>query len=295
MDAESETGHAAEVVAVAVAVDSAPDLQELTLQETKVEEVEVKEHSLLPLTAPEVPEYDDDDSAESGAAQAASSGPLKGNEEIDDLSGPDPFATSIPAATTPKAKAKPAKKKSPPLLGPNDPQWFIRAAQGHSIQTITTEHLEPITDTSDTSLLKVGAMVHGTKWELWNLIREKGLSRVNRQHIHLTTARVGSRSGPRASSNLFIYLSLQTMLEAEPPIPVFVSSNDVILTPGDKDGFVPASMFERVVRRRKRKEVKEGEEVPDEVKPDQVEWDEVIWESGKAVEPPKVIVTTSSS
>ena len=49
-------------------------------------------------------------------------------------------------------------------------EYFIRAAQGHSLPTVTTEHLEPVSN-DETGRRMVGEMVHGTKEELWDVIR----------------------------------------------------------------------------------------------------------------------------
>lgn len=57
--------------------------------------------------------------------------------------------------------------------------------------------------------------------------------------------------GPRANSTLYIYLSLPTLLSHSPSIPVFISSNNVVLTPGGSQGVIPATMFEKVVRLRR--------------------------------------------
>lgn len=184
----------------------------------------------------------------------------------DDLVSPDPFAAS---------SSKPTKTKAPPAPGPNEPQWFIRAAQGHSITSVDAEQLlEPVLTTSPEGLARVGEMVHGTRATLWDVIREQGLSKQKRQHIHLATAQVGAKSGMRATSDLYIFLDLRALLESDPPTPVFLSSNGVVLTPGNSQGIVPASMFKRVVQRKSRKEPFE-------------EWEEVLWEDGKAVDPPR--------
>lgn len=53
---------------------------------------------------------------------------------------------------------------------PVEVEWFIRAAQGHSLPTVTTEHLEPVLNDEE-GRAKVGEMVHGTKEELWDVIR----------------------------------------------------------------------------------------------------------------------------
>ena len=57
------------------------------------------------------------------------------------------------------------------LQGVPEPQWFIRARQGHSIVLDSVAHLTPVRDDED-GRRAVGEMVHGTKWELWDVIRE---------------------------------------------------------------------------------------------------------------------------
>lgn len=127
-----------------------------------------------------------------------------------------------PESPAPVTKQRPIARS--PTLGSNasEPEWFIRAAQGHSITTVTTEHLEPITAADEEGLIKVGEMVHGSKAELWESIRrcsmhsapgfrtltlglqkgQTGLSRGSRQHIHLAKARSGATSGKRRDAQL---------------------------------------------------------------------------------------------
>lgn len=50
-------------------------------------------------------------------------------------------------------------------------EYFIRAAQGHSLSTVTTEHLEPVSN-DEAGKRMVGEMVHGSKEELWDVIRK---------------------------------------------------------------------------------------------------------------------------
>jgi hypothetical protein len=143
---------------------------------------------------------------------------------------------------------------------------------------------------------------------------------MSRQHVHLTTARQGAKSGPRNNSTLFVYLSLSSLSRRDPPIPVYLSSNGVVLTPGDERGFVGSECFDKVVRvRKERIEAEEGVVVADpgeggradlnqEAGVDGVTlprptptstskrgkpavtmrfWDEVIWENGGVVDPPR--------
>ncbi|KAI5454162.1 tRNA 2'-phosphotransferase [Naganishia albida] len=214
-------------------------------------------------------------------------------------------------------QTKPKTSPRSPTLGSNasEPEWFIRAAQGHSIQTVTTDLLEAITAADYEGLSKVGEMVHGTKAELWDAIREQGLSRGTRQHIHLAKARSGA-TRPRANSSLYIYLSLPNLLAQKPPIPVFLSSNSVVLSPGNAQGVIPKELFSKVIRLQReivkpapdesagtneqdtqgQERQAEGEAKPkrdrrNREKPRFVE--EIIWEDGAAVDPPRLVVPDS--
>lgn len=175
-----------------------------------------------------------------------------------------------------------------------------------------------------------------------------GLSRMTRNHVHLTTSRYNSTSGPRLRSDLFIYLSLSDLLSPHPPeglfipgseeealakkpLQVYVSTNNVVLTPGNEDGRIPSWLFKRVIRARKEfVEVKPDEPAnQEEVKLEENsvtavagevaelsvvdggkaakaarrrgkggqrqvrEWDEIVWEEGKPVDPPRILRTTS--
>lgn len=79
-------------------------------------------------------------------------------------------------------QTKPKPPARSPTLGSNasEPEWFIRAAQGHSIQTVTTDLLEPITAADEEGLAKVGEMVHGTKAELWDSICASGSASIGK-------------------------------------------------------------------------------------------------------------------
>lgn len=50
-------------------------------------------------------------------------------------------------------------------------EYFIRARQGHSIHLESTDHLTPVLDDEE-GRKRVGDLVHGTKWELWDVISE---------------------------------------------------------------------------------------------------------------------------
>ena len=125
--------------------------------------------------------------------------------------------------------------------------------------------------------------------------------------------------GPRANSTLFIYLSLSKLSSLEPAIPVYLSSNGVVLTPGDEQGKIPSDCFEKVIRVRKERIMPDAEDAaPSEIERESLEagqtsvqageegagvktsvskrgkakggvrfWDEVIWEHGRPVDPPR--------
>jgi 2'-phosphotransferase len=87
---------------------------------------------------------------------------------------------------------------------------------------------------------------------------------MSRQHIHLAPALVDHRITPRPTSTLFIHLDLTKLLGAG--IPVYTSTNGVVLTPGNKNGFVPNELWETAER------VINGERV-------------LVWEEGTEVVP----------
>lgn len=150
--------------------------------------------------------------------------------------------------------------------GPSEPrgEWFIRATQGHSIKLEGTAHLEPVL-ADEAGRAKAGLLVHGTQWKLWATLKETGLSKMARQHVHLAPALKDHRILPRNNSTLLIFLDLDKMLAAEPPIPVFAAANGVILTPGDKVGIVAKEYWRKAVH------LEHGKRI-------------VVWEGGKEVE-----------
>lgn len=62
---------------------------------------------------------------------------------------------------------------------------------------------------------------------------EQGLQKMTRQHIHLAPSFSGPIT-PRPNATLYIYLDLSKLVAAG--IPVYVSANGVVLTPGSKGG-----------------------------------------------------------
>lgn len=107
----------------------------------------------------------------------------------------------------------------------------IKANQGHTIEVDDLE-LNPITDQSEAPVV-----VHGTYLDCWPLIQTKGLSKMSRNHIHFAPGEPGEEG---VISDGFRF---------------YRSANNVILCPGNEQGFLPPCYFQRVVQTRPRKEL----------------------------------------
>ncbi|CAO3649187.1 unnamed protein product [Cunninghamella echinulata] len=123
----------------------------------------------------------------------------------------------------------------------NDDCLYIRANQGHTLKSINQIELEMIT-----SALPVA--IHGTTLTNWSLIQQsKGLSKMNRNHIHLATGLPNDtsvKSGIRTSSQVYIYIDMEMALKDD--ITFYKSKNGVILTEGI-NGILPLKYFKSVV------------------------------------------------
>ena len=126
--------------------------------------------------------------------------------------------------------------------------YLIRAAQGHSIKTITSEsYLNPITLTDPATI--PSTVVHGTFYAAWpRILASGGLKPMSRMHIHFATgpaldevvpkddgkneADKGDAviSGMRADAQVLIYIDIHKALAAG--VLFWRSENGVILTEG---------------------------------------------------------------
>ena len=124
----------------------------------------------------------------------------------------------------------------------------IKANQGHTI------------DIEDNSLQKVSiekarsysAVVHGTNYRVLDLILQSGLSKMKRNHIHLTAsdrvdASIGVISGFRGSCEILIYIDICKAISDG--IEFFVSENNVILCAGNVGGVLERKYFCKVIDR----------------------------------------------
>lgn len=131
----------------------------------------------------------------------------------------------------------------------------IRANQGHSLKGIESDELlTRLTDEvlSGSDLL----IIHGTTRKAWEEhIRQEGLSRMKRNHIHFATGlpeKTGNDEGPRpisgmrSTSEIYIYIDGKKC--AGDGVPFYRSDNGVILTAGvNEKGILPTSYFDKVV------------------------------------------------
>ncbi|AYV78711.1 MAG: phosphotransferase KptA/Tpt1, partial [Edafosvirus sp.] len=133
----------------------------------------------------------------------------------------------------------------------NDKQRFtikddmIRANQGHSGKVAACIKPEEIfTRINDASEIPV--CVHGTTKASWKLIEKLGLSKMERQFIHLAIGSPGEEkviSGMRNHSPVRIHIDVEKAMEAG--IIFYFSDNNVILTDGI-NGIIPPEYFKKV-------------------------------------------------
>ena len=127
---------------------------------------------------------------------------------------------------------------------------YIRARQGHSIEGLDLG-MHRVMRAAEVPPM----VIHGTNFAAWECIQHDGLRPMNRQHIHmagglpeaiLNQTKLGKRcrslesggcepvkSGMRASCDVFVFLDIDKMLRDG--VPIFVSGNGVILSPGIHD------------------------------------------------------------
>ncbi|OEH78986.1 tpt1 family protein [Cyclospora cayetanensis] len=167
---------------------------------------------------------------------------------------------------------------------------YIRATQGHSIPNVqsdllcccinSSEELEDALLNGPAGALRERAqargvtLVHGTYLRLWESIKNEGLKRMGRRHVHFTpfygawtgslsdislTSRnkvedteenksLGCFSGFRASCNLLLILDFEKALGMG--LKFFVAANGVVLTEGTEEGIVPFCCIRTSVDRR---------------------------------------------
>eukprot|EP01084_Bolivina_argentea_P316767 549154_1 len=131
-----------------------------------------------------------------------------------------------------------------------DGTLLVRANQGHShgvAKVISDgELLLPIS--SPDELPEV--IAHGTYFSALPAIEKDGLSRMSRAHVHLAEnvpEAGGVISGMRKSCQAIVWVNARAAIFAG--LIFYRSSNGVILTPGDSDGYIRPKFIARIERR----------------------------------------------
>ncbi|XP_039129626.1 tRNA 2'-phosphotransferase 1-like [Dioscorea cayenensis subsp. rotundata] len=121
-------------------------------------------------------------------------------------------------------------------------ELLIRANQGHTIATISSESLlQPILSAEE-----VPVCVHGTYKKNLESILQSGLKRMARLHVHFSCGLPTDGqiiSGMRRDVNVLVFLDVRMALEEG--MKLYISDNKVILTEGF-DGVVPVKFFEKI-------------------------------------------------
>lgn len=109
-------------------------------------------------------------------------------------------------------------------------------------QIVENLELEQILDPSS-----VPNVIHGTYLRNLSQIKERGLSRMRRNHIHCAPQLPNDKaviSGARSDSEVYIYIDLKKALNDG--IKFYKSKNGVILTPGNLEGILEPKYFLKI-------------------------------------------------
>ncbi|KAF6029131.1 TRPT1 [Bugula neritina] len=122
-------------------------------------------------------------------------------------------------------------------LNEDGAEVLIRANQGHSIDVPDLEltKLEPG---------EIEFAIHGTYEKCVSSIKEKGLSRMRRQHIHMVVDELQPGkvvSGARQSCDYVVRINVAKA--QKDGLEFFKSKNNVILCPGDENGVILPKYF----------------------------------------------------
>ncbi|AYV85382.1 MAG: RNA 2 - tpt1 family protein [Satyrvirus sp.] len=121
-------------------------------------------------------------------------------------------------------------------------KWYIRAVQGHSISEINLDlGLHLVKDPSE-----IPIVVHGTTIEAYKLIKQTGINRMSRNHIHFAHGTPDDKSvisGMRKTSEVMVYIDVPKAMDAG--IKFYKSSNGVILSEGI-NGIISPTFFLKV-------------------------------------------------
>ena len=122
---------------------------------------------------------------------------------------------------------------------------MIRACQGHSADLGL--RLDDLTKITADNMASFPFVVHGTNPKAYDAIRASGgLSRMSRQHIHFATAMTEAEAMDRTRVTASVFLFLDVAKCLADGIELFVSTNNVVLSPG-VDGIIPLTYINHVL------------------------------------------------
>ncbi|GBP63803.1 tRNA 2'-phosphotransferase 1 [Eumeta japonica] len=165
-------------------------------------------------------------------------------------------------------------------VNPNTNALEIKANQGHTIKKISDEELKvvpkrvsghhhPCIETSEVSNAlraswvgisdggcngliegkeKYKTVVHGTLYKFWPQIKQLGLSRMQRNHIHFARGTLDDEaviSGVRKNTQIYIYVNIGQAIDDG--LVFYESDNGVVLTPGNYEGHLELKYFQKVI------------------------------------------------
>lgn len=131
-----------------------------------------------------------------------------------------------------------------------DGKEYVRANQGHSfpVPDLELKRITKVEDIPTGENSAEGVVVHGTYRSAWKLIKQSGLSKMTRNHIHFAIGTPGEShviSGMRSTCQVLIYVDVAKAIADG--IDFFLSENQVVLSGGNAEGFIPPTYFKAVL------------------------------------------------
>ena len=134
-------------------------------------------------------------------------------------------------------------------------KWYIRANQGHSATVGEKINQEKLLTKI---LTPIDPIIHGTTYQAYRLIKQDGLNKMSRTHIHfaITDDFVEGntqQSGIRSNCQVMIYVD---MVEAmKDGIEFYMSDNKVVLSQGNEKGIINAKYIKKAIDRKTGKNI----------------------------------------
>lgn len=173
----------------------------------------------------------------------------------------------VPSIPSPSAPSSAHASEGGPAQGA---VLCIRANQGHDPHMGVQEE-QLLTRIGPEEAADLDTVVHGTFQVCLPAILRGGLSRMQRQHVHFATSFQAQESVSGLRRGVEVVIAIHLARAIADGIPFFMSSNGVVLTPGEgASGLLPPRYFAAVYRvlkggqleRMTEREVKEWEAAP---------------------------------